>query len=96
MEYRNLKERLDLLPLLEDEKKMWLRIGFYIPIESEATTVYAIDYTGRSETLSKVAARNMRVSIINWWQVEKIKPRSSEPSEPIDNTGLSSLENRND
>lgn len=34
MEYLKLKEVLNKRILLEDEKQMWLRLGFYVPSES--------------------------------------------------------------
>ncbi len=105
MTYPALKEVLDKRMLLEDEKKMWLRLGFYVANEerkiynsnrSGYTSVIAIiDGMGNVLDMEAIMARNIRQSILDWWQVERIAPRAKEPKEVIDTTGLAELENRN-
>lgn len=100
MEYPKLKVELDNRYLIEEEKKMWLRIGMYVttePTTSSATgrsVLKLFDAVGNETEIGVTVGRNMRMSVLSWWQVEKVKSRASEPVDN-DNTGLSSLETRN-
>lgn len=95
--FPKLEIELDARDLLEDEKKMWRRIGMYItnePIWNSATirwTVVLYDGVGNKCELPKDMGKHLRQQILRWWQVERVKPRASEP---VDNTGLAELENR--
>lgn len=101
MEYPTLEKKLKERALLFEEIKMWDRVGFYISTEfrrvmnSERTgyisVLTIIDSAGNETEIDASIGRNIRLSVLRWWQVEQVKPRSSEL---IDNTGLSSLENR--
>lgn len=101
MKYPKLEEILATRALLEEEKKMWLRIGMYVCTERyqklHASGEYNISVTdmydsvGNKVAISDTMAKNLRISILAWWQVEKVIPRARE----VDPTGLSSLENRN-
>lgn len=88
------------IPLVEDEKKMWIRVGFYIEaVPSQKDTLgyvtahRVVSNTGVSSNLPSLVAKDMRLAVIDWWQSEKVKPRSLEV--PVDVSRLSELENRN-
>lgn len=95
--YPGLEKVLNARALLDDEKKMWLRLGIYVTTEAvyNASVGYKClilyDGMGNDSPLTECMGNNIRRQVINWWQVERIKPRASEP---IDNTGLAELENR--
>lgn len=93
MDYPKLKVILDDRLLLEEEIKMWLRVGMYITTEpkyiSGAYFVKMYDGEGHSFDVNDYIGKNIRKAIMNWWQIERIKPRALEP---VDNTGLVDLE----
>lgn len=105
MEYNmaSLKKILDNEALLEEEKKMWLRIGIYVTSStktvadgySSANKNSLYDSAGNLTYISTVMAKNIRLTIIEWWQVEKVKPHSQEKVELKQAGPLDELENRN-
>lgn len=105
MELPKLKEVLDARQLLAEEKKMWLRVGLYITSEAIEKVFYKdngtrewrkvvilFDGCGNETCISQVMGNNIRRTVLDWWQVEKTKPRLKEAE--YDPTGLSALENR--
>jgi hypothetical protein len=99
MQYLKLREVLDNAILLKEEKEMWLRLGIYIGTESfyssdiSRTAIRLYDGLGNEAHLPVIMARNIRTQILDWWEVERVKPRAREVS--VDETGLMQLENRN-
>jgi hypothetical protein len=84
MEFPALKTKLDGILLVEEEKKMWLSIGFYIPLPiptSSSTAIVSVEMIngeGYIRDISRNAALDIRKAIIAWWQVEKVKPRAEQ------------------
>ena len=76
MEYPELKKYLDDLSLLNEEKEMWLELGFYITV----TGLYAaiVDSNGNTSTISREMGYNIRQSIINRRQSNIKKSKDSE------------------
>lgn len=97
MEHQGLKNQLDNLLLVEDEKKMWMAIGFYIPLPKNITTALAyvdmINTDGYPRPITSTVAEDIRAAIIEWWQVERIKPRDQQP---LSNVGYDELEVQRD
>lgn len=95
MEYPLLEKELKSRALLFEEIKMWLRLGFYISGETvrvgDSEAVVLMDSEGYQVKLNAAMGKRMRMAVLRWWEVEKVKPRAQEP---LDNTGLSELENR--
>lgn len=87
--------------LLREEKKMWYRVGFYVYPDATVTDNYGtkktqiVDATGNIGQLGIVMAQNLRVTILEWWQGEKIKPRREELKQDIEVGPYDELENRN-
>src|SRR5208337_2188501 len=101
MEFPELKKELDDRMLLNEEKKMWMRLGFYITTEAveklnpdktrwiKIVTLY--DGAGNKWDIGAQMGANIRETVLMWWQVEKVKSRYQEVNDP---TGLGALENR--
>lgn len=86
--------------LLQEEIDMWLRIGIYIttdPLRDHNLIQHVILYDGMGNEakIGVITGRNIRRSVLAWWQVERVKPRAKEPRE-ADAFGLSELENRSE
>ncbi len=100
MELPALKKELDKRMLLDEEKKMWLRLGFYITCEPKRIltsdrnnymmVVILFDGAGNEWDIGAQMGTNIRETVLRWWQIEKKFPRAQE----IDPTGLGALENR--
>jgi hypothetical protein len=101
MDKSKLVAYLDNLPLLEDEKAMWKKIGFYIEavpskkeqLSSMATASVVVDNYGKEGQVGSIVGKNLRLAIIEWWQGERVKPKSLDVL--VEANTLSELENRN-
>jgi len=84
-----LEQFLNNLPILMDEKKMWYRLGFYIYPNPNAKSLQGepktqiVDALAQAQLLSPTSALNIRISIIDWWEGEKLKPRAAEVNKPV-------------
>lgn len=87
------------LPILNEEKRMWYRAGFYITVYSTDTygstnssTIY--DHTGTKSNINYNVGLNLRKATIATWENEKELPEGKQAKktrqEPFDE-----LENRN-
>lgn len=67
--------------ILQEERKMWMRFGFYIPVTANVTSgynssssekSYIYDSTGAKAEIDKNGvAQNLRRSIIEWWESDR-------------------------
>lgn len=102
MKEDQLEGKLEEKLLLKDEMKMWLRVGFYISTEPHdvfigprsqspvTSCLDLIDRMGNVWSVPKIIGANLRSSVLEWWEVERITPRAQE----LDPTGLNELESR--
>jgi hypothetical protein len=97
-----LAEFLNNRVMLRDEKRMWYKLGLYIypddgfvdartnqrqgAIRDNQANLQRIDYT---------IANNLRMSIFEWWDEEKKKPRAEEIGKVEEISPFDALENRN-
>lgn len=104
MDYPELKKKLEDKRLVKEERDMWLSIGMYVATESSFNTALSktvtqlLDGPGNECLINPAIAKNLRQSIISWWERDKAAVKKEKPVDNhsvTDETGLSNLENRN-
>lgn len=74
-----LKLYLNDLPILTDEKRMWFRLGYYVQAPTiMPSKVKLIDGAMNETEVGSTVAINLRKAALEWWEIEKDKPRHTE------------------
>lgn len=85
-----LEEYLNKLPLLEEEKRMWYRLGFYISaaptsIDKNGSPIHSwYDCAGNEKFVNANFSTNIRTTVLEWWQAERSKPRAKELGKQVE------------
>lgn len=84
--------------ILKEERKMWYRLGFYIhsgPTEKDSygrSSTVMVDVLCNRTLVSPNIASNLRRTMIEWWEAEKICPRTKELGKSTEVTPFDQLE----
>lgn len=99
-----LELKLDGEAILQEERKMWMKFGFYIPVTTNVTNgynssssekSYIYDSTGAKAEIDKNSvAQNLRKSIIEWWESDRNTVPDIKPPGHLSPEVLSDLEVR--
>lgn len=78
---------------------MWYRLGFYIsasPTGKDSRTLSPVhtwcDYSGNVKEVMASFSTNIRTTVLEWWQAEKLAPRTKELGEQVEVTPFDDLE----
>lgn len=81
MDKTKLQAYLKTEAITEDERQMWLRVGFYVTKSAVAYNEYQnlykhyyVGITADPWHIPDFVANDLRAAVINWWDTERLQP----------------------
>lgn len=92
LDKKKLEDLLNEQPILLDEKRMWFTLGFYIFSHPTTTDrdgykqTVIVDACGNQHSLNAVSSKNIRMTILEWWEGEKKKGQQQKAAQEAQQT----------